>query len=118
MVQQDSGPQDMLSLLLAPALPWRPSACQLCMLRGPKARAADPQGPLAQPVFQPAIVRAAAAGRVSDGRLLWLNLVQYKSSAMAPCSESSPNFGRRGKNVHCHCCYCSLHPSSYCHSLL
>ena len=45
MVQQDSGPQDMLSLLLAPALPWRPSACQLCMPRAPKARAAIPQGP-------------------------------------------------------------------------
>ena len=45
MVQQDSEPQDLLGLLLAPALPWRPSACQLCMLRAPKARAAIPQGP-------------------------------------------------------------------------
>ena len=39
--KQDSrDSQDMLSLLLAPALPWRGSACQLCMVHGRKSRAA------------------------------------------------------------------------------
>jgi len=37
--QETRNPQDMLGLLLAPALPWRGSACQLCMRHGRKSRA-------------------------------------------------------------------------------
>ncbi|CAL5220624.1 g2667 [Coccomyxa viridis] len=43
--QQEDRPQDILDWLLAPALPWRASACQLCMVQSGKSRAAMLRAP-------------------------------------------------------------------------
>ena len=44
VLKQAKIPQDLLGLLLAPALPWRASACQLCMAQS-GSRAAMLQAP-------------------------------------------------------------------------
>ena len=46
MRKAEKTPQDLLGLLLAPALPWRASACQLCMAQSGKGRGVTLQAPM------------------------------------------------------------------------